>query len=224
MSEWPPFCGKEACLLPQGIWLWVEPTLADPPQGPAWPMASMPASLSPREEAHWQTLSHPRRRLEWKQGRLMAKQLLAKALSTRPEAFELLPREEGPPLVLQEGKALQGGRLSISHTAAYVGVAFAPFAVGLDICDEADAGRLARIAYRVFSAGEAALCQRCPQGLVAMWALKEAALKMQGGGIFQPGLSSIQVQALFPPALASPVAQASLYALPKALAALVFAP
>jgi phosphopantetheinyl transferase len=138
-----------------------------------------------------------------------------------PEAFELLPQEEGPPLLLYEGKPLQGGRLSVSHTASYVGVAFAPFAVGLDICDEADAPRIARIAHRAFLDDEAALCES-PQHFAALWALKEAALKMQGGGVFRPGLSSVRVARLFPPTLAFPRVELRLHVLEEAFVALAF--
>ena len=207
----------EARLLPRGIWLWVQ-NAGDEAEEEAAPLA-----LSPREEAHWQTLKHPRRRLEWRQGRLMAKRLLARALGGAPASFELLAQEVGPPLLLREGRPLEGGRLSVSHTAAYVGVAFAPFAVGLDICDVADAARIARIAHRAFFEEEVALCPT-PQHLTALWALKEAALKMQGGGIFRPGLLCVRVGGLFPPALASPLAGVCLYALPQAYVALAGGP
>jgi phosphopantetheinyl transferase len=146
----------------------------------------------------------------------MAKGLLANALGGAPESFEFLSSEAGPPFVLRGGKPLGGGGVSISHTASYVGVAFAPFAVGLDICDKADAARIARIAQRAFSEDEVALCRKTPEHFAALWALKEATLKMQGGGVFRPGLSSVRVQYLFPPALAFPGADVSLYALPLA--------
>ena len=215
MREFPPFPVGKACLLPRGVWLWAQSAGEAPPPTEE----GAPPALSPREEAFWQSLGHPRRRLEWKQGRLMAKRLLAKALGLPPASFELLPQPEGPPLVLCQEKPLKEGCLSVSHTASYVGVAFAPFAVGLDICDMADAARISRIAHRAFSLQEAALCPE-PSFLCALWALKEAALKMQGGGLFRPGLLSVQVECLFPPAFASPQAKASLHALPKAYVAL----
>jgi len=213
----PAFPMGEAQLLPQGVWLWVEwaEWLAKEGEAPAEP------PLSPREEAYWQKLSHPRRRQEWKHGRLLAKRLLAKALGGAAESFEVLPQEAGPPGVLCEGKPLQGGWLSISHSVSCVGVAFAPFAVGLDICDKADAERIERLAHRFLFWHEVTICPD-PTYLSAMWALKEAALKMQGGGIFRPGLRSIRVHSLVPPVLASPRAEAVLYRLPLAYACLVF--
>jgi len=152
----------------------------------------------------------------------MAKGLLSKTLGGPAESFELLSQEEGPPLVLRGGEVWAEGQLSISHTPCYVGVAFAPFPVGLDICDKADEARIGRIAHRAFSEAERALCGACPQGPAALWALKEAALKMQGGGVFRPGLASISVHQLCPPLLNSPRAKAQLYALPLAYVALVF--
>jgi len=222
MSEFPSFPLGKICPLPQGLKLWVEKAKGEGEVETFSALTPPPApSLSPREEAFWKTLIHPRRRREWKQGRLMAKLLLAETLGALPNAFELLQQEEGPPLVFFHGHPLQSGRLSISHTSAYVGVAFAPFAVGLDICDRADITRIQRIAHRAFSADEAALCQN-PQHLTALWALKEAALKMQSGGIFNPGLSAVRLSSLCPPALSSPQAEACLYALPLAHVALAW--
>ena len=212
MSSFPPLPLGEVLLLPQNLWLWVERAGEDAP-------AAASLALSPQEEACWQALKHPRRRMEWKQGRLMAKGLVAKALGGAPEAFELLPREAGPPQLLCEGKALGAGWLSVSHTALYVGVAFAPFAVGLDICDRADARRIERIARRAFVEEELALAS-VPEGLAALWALKEAALKRQGGGVFRPGLLAIQIISLFPPVLRFPNAEVCLYALPEAFVAI----
>jgi phosphopantetheinyl transferase len=151
----------------------------------------------------------------------MAKLLLSQTLKKPPEAFEFLPQKAGPPRVQCYATPLEGW-LSISHTEAYVGVAYAPFAMGLDICGEAEAARLQRIAHRAFSAEEVALCWDFPEYLPALWALKEAALKMQGGGIFSPGLSSICIKGLFPPLFASPRAEARLYAYGEAFVALAF--
>ncbi|MCL2313822.1 MAG: 4'-phosphopantetheinyl transferase superfamily protein [Proteobacteria bacterium] len=228
----PPLALGEICRLPQAIWLWVEPLGAGEghtkteghtkAEGGAKAEGPSPVALSPQEAAQLEGLSHPRRRLEWKQSRLMAKQLLSKAVGGAPESFQLLSREEGPPLLLRGGQPVEGVGVSVSHTACYVGVACAPFAVGLDICNWGDEARIVGIGGRIFGEEERALGEACPRGFVALWALKEAALKLHGGGIFQPGLSSVHVSALWPPALSSPRAKAHLYALPEACVALVF--
>ena len=52
-----------------------------------------------------------------------------------------------------------------------------------------------------------------------MWALKEAGLKLHGGGIFMPGLRSVRVESLEPARVADPSMQVALFRLPHAAVA-----
>jgi phosphopantetheinyl transferase len=47
-----------------------------------------------------------------------------------------------------------------------------------------------------------------------VWALKEAGLKLHGGGILMPGLRSVRVESLEPARVANPSTHVALYRLP----------
>src|SRR5207302_9113776 len=63
-----------------------------------------------------------------------------------------------------------------------------------------DGRRLPRIARRVLSPGEADACGAFTDdgSQAAVWALKEAVLKLRIGGVFSPGAKSVRVEALHP--------------------------
>jgi len=91
----------------------------------------------------------------------------------------------------------------------------------VDACDDDDGPRLPRIARRVFDDGEAEACHAhaSPATQAAVWALKEAGLKLHGGGILTPGLRSVRVESLEPARVADPAMQVALYRLPHAAVA-----
>ena len=111
--------------------------------------------------------------------------------------------------------------VSISHTRPCAVAGFSVAPVGVDACDDEDGPRLPRIASRVFDDGEAEACHAhtSPETQAAVWALKEASLKLHGGGIFMPGLRSVRVESLEPARVADPSMHVALYRLPHAAVA-----
>lgn len=182
-------------------------------------------SLGPREQHLLSEMPWPLRRSEWLAGRKAAKALLA-ALGLEPERVEILPLESGAPAIHLDGAAYPSLALSLTHTHRWAVAAVAHGPVGVDACDDADGHRLERIASRVFSDGEAEACgaHRSPRHQAAVWALKEAALKLHHGGVFDPGARSVTVAALTPPALSRPILRVALARLPDAAVALARPP
>ena len=158
-------------------------------------------TLGPRETALLADMPWPLRRSEWLAGRRVAKRLLFEAFQLAPERTEVVPLESGAPQVLVDGAPRAGLVLNISHTKGWAVAAAAVDRVGVDVCDDADGVRIARIARRVFSAGEADACGAFTsvQTQAAVWALKEAGLKLFIGGVFDPGARAIRVESLEPP-------------------------
>ena len=77
------------------------------------------------------------------------------------------------------------------------------------------------MARRIFDDGEAEACHAhaSAETQAAVWALKEAGLKLHGGGIFMPGLRSVRVESLEPARVADPSMQVALFRLPHAAVA-----
>lgn len=161
---------------------------------------------------------YPLRASEWLAGRAAAKGVLQGAFGFAPEEVEVLPLESGAPEVHLRGQRAQGVFLNLTHTRRYAVAAAARFAVGVDACDDADGHRLERIGRRVFSEGEAEGCgaHQSPQAQAAVWALKEAVLKLRIGGVFDPGAKSVRVLALDPPRVANEGVEVQLFRLPEA--------
>jgi len=144
-------------------------------------------------------------------------------------AQPLLPTAAGrrfAPLAIGLRSMFDGARrsdlhVSITHTrhCAVAAVSLAP--VGVDACDDDDGPRLPRMAKRVFDDGEAEACDAhaSAETQAAVWALKEAGLKLHGGGIFMPGLRSVRVESLEPARVADPSMRVALYRLPHAAVA-----
>ncbi len=177
--------------------------------------------LGPRERQLLSEMPWPLRRSEWLAGRRAAKALLS-ALGLAPERVEILPLESGAPALHLDGTPHPTLVLSLTHTRRWAVAAVAQGPVGVDVCDDADGHRLEHIGSRVFSAGEAEGCQahRSPRHQAAVWALKEAALKLSQGGVFDPGARSVTVASLTPPALSRPLLRVALARLPDAALAL----
>lgn len=162
--------------------------------------------LCDREHAVFGDLAqYPLRVSEWLAGRAAAKGLLERAFGLAPSVTEVLPRESGAPEVYVRGTLEPAVFLNITHTRLYAVAAAARIPVGVDVCDDVDGPRLERIAQRVFSEGEAEECaaHATRQNQAAVWALKEAVLKLRIGGVFDPGARSVRVLQLDPPRVAN---------------------
>lgn len=175
--------------------------------------------LCGREQAVFEEIAqYPLRVSEWSAGRAAAKGVLQGAFGLDPATTEVLPLESGAPEVHVGGVRAEGVYLSISHTRRYAVAAAARFEVGVDICDDADGHRLRRIAGRVFSEGEAEAIDAhgAPQRQAAVWAIKEAVLKLRIGGVFDPGAKSVRVLGLDVPRVADETVAVTLLRLPEA--------
>lgn len=179
-------------------------------------------TLGPREQALLADMPWPIRRAEWLAGRRVAKRLLQLAFQLPPERVEVLPLESGAPRVHVDGVARPDLVLNLSHTREWAVAAASTSPVGIDACDDADGPRLERIGRRVFSDGEAEQCgaHDSARSQAAVWALKEAGLKLRIGGIFDPGAKSVRVLSLEPARIADPTVQVALLRLPSAAVAL----
>lgn len=203
-----------------GIPLQLEKTHADP--AGFWVLAfsrvltsPKPAWLSPREQALLDDMPWPHRRAEWLAGRAVAKALIGDAWGFKADQVEILPLESGAPRLWIAGQERADLTLNISHTKSYAVAACAREPVGIDVCDDDDGRRLPRIARRVMSEGEAEACGafRSVPNQAAVWAVKEAGLKLRIGGVFQPGARSVRLESLEPPRVADPSMKLFLYRL-----------
>jgi len=178
-------------------------------------------ALGPQERKLLDDMPWPLRRAEWLAGRRVAKRLLAAALSLDEGRVEVLPLDSGAPRVWVDGAPRADVVLNLSHTRGWAVAAVAHAPVGVDACDDADGPRLERIGRRVFSPGEAEGCgaHDSAQRQAAVWALKEAGLKLRIGGIFDPGARSVRVESLEPPRVADPSMRVALLRLPSAAVA-----
>ena len=170
--------------------------------------------LSPRERAVLaQMKDWPLRQVEWRAGRQVAKELLRQAFGLDPTRVEILPAESGAPLLHYDGALHPELTLNLSHTPKWAVAVAGAFAVGVDVADDEDGERLPRIARRVFSEGEAEACgaHESVDRQAAVWAIKEAALKLRIGGVFSPGARSIRVESLSPPRVADETLEVELY-------------
>jgi phosphopantetheinyl transferase (holo-ACP synthase) len=179
--------------------------------------------LGAAERALLADMPWPLRRSEWLAGRRVAKRLLHEALQLEPSRTEVLPLESGAPRISVDGAPLTELVINLSHTKGWAVAAVAKGRVGVDVCDDVDGERIARIARRVFSEGEAEQCGafQSRETQAAVWALKEAGLKLFIGGVFDPGARAIRVESLEPPRVtANPPMQIALLRLPDAALAL----
>ncbi|MEW5737551.1 MAG: 4'-phosphopantetheinyl transferase superfamily protein [Myxococcota bacterium] len=179
-------------------------------------------ALGEKERALLADMPWPLRRAEWLAGRRVAKRLLEAAFSLPASRVEVLPLESGAPRVWVDGVARPDLVLNLSHTRGWAAAAAGTAPVGVDVCDDADGPRLERIGRRVFSEGEAEACgaHASAQHQAAVWALKEAGLKLRIGGVFDPGARSVRVVSLEPARVADASMQVALLRLPSAALAL----
>lgn len=172
--------------------------------------------LGPREQALLDEMPWPHRRAEWLHGRRVAKEVLQRAFGLEPSRTEVLPAPSEAPEVHVDGQRLPGVVINISHTRRYAVAAAARFPVGVDVCDDEDGQRLPRIARRVMSPGEAEECGAFSSipAQAAVWAFKEAVLKLRIGGVFSPGARSVRVVSFEPPKVANEGVRVMLLRLP----------
>ncbi|MBL8957721.1 MAG: 4'-phosphopantetheinyl transferase superfamily protein [Myxococcaceae bacterium] len=156
--------------------------------------------LGPREQALLATMPWPHRRSEWLHGRRVAKEVLERGFGLDPARTEVLPAPTEAPEVWFDGARREDLVINISHTKRYAVAAASAFGVGVDVCDDEDGRRLPRIARRVMGDGEAEACGAFTDDgtQAAVWALKEAVLKLRIGGVFSPGARSVRVESLSP--------------------------
>ncbi|MEK7728219.1 MAG: 4'-phosphopantetheinyl transferase superfamily protein [candidate division KSB1 bacterium] len=178
--------------------------------------------LGPSEQRILNEMPWPHRRREWLSGRHVAKTLLSNVLELPMSRIQVLPAESGAPLVFVDEARISDWVVNLSHTTQWVAAAVSRRAVGIDVCDVVDGQRIDRIASRVFSPGEVEACGGLPtfEEKAAVWAMKEAGLKLRIGGVFQPGARSIRVLSVNPPVVADQSMQMSVMRLPDAMVAL----
>lgn len=177
--------------------------------------------LGPREQALLAQMPWPHRRSEWLHGRRVAKDLLTLGFGLEPSRTEVLPAASEAPEVWVDGVRRSDLVINISHTKRYAVAAAALFAVGVDVCDDEDGRRLPRIARRVLSAGEAEGCGAFTDDgtQAAVWALKEAVLKLRIGGVFSPGAKSVRIESLAPARVGNAETRVELFRLEHAAVA-----
>ncbi|MFB7267514.1 4'-phosphopantetheinyl transferase family protein [Streptomyces nojiriensis] len=143
------------------------------------------------------------RQAEWTAGRLLAKRLVGEVVSAPADGVEILPRDDGSPRVVVGGSSPAPAlHVSISHTAGYVAAALAPEPVGVDLCEFASADAVRRVADHFLSPEELSLIGReRPDAMTGAWALKEAAVKADRGGVFGAAPRGIPILGLRPPVL-----------------------
>jgi phosphopantetheinyl transferase len=165
-----------------------------------------PRALPPptdEERARAATFGSPTRRAEWLHGRAVLRRLGAEVLGVPAEAMAVATGEAGEPLLTAGGRELGGARVSLTHTRRWVVAALCEARVGVDACDALDGARVARVGARAFAPGELEDCGAAASDAhrAAAWALKEAVLKLTLGGVFEPGVASVRVRSLAPPAV-----------------------
>lgn len=177
--------------------------------------------LGAAETALFAQMPWPLRRAEWLAGRRVAKRLLWELHGLEPRRIDVLPQASGAPQVYVDGVVRSDIVLSVSHTRRWAVAAVGACPVGVDACDDVDGARLERIGRRVFSDGEAeALELRGDiKAQAAVWALKEAGLKLRQGGVFDPGAKSVRVLSLSPARVADEAMRVALLRLADAAVA-----
>lgn len=136
--------------------------------------------LSEREEAFYQTLRFPKRRMEWLGGRFALKELVRRELGAPLKEIEILPQAGGKP-VLNVGEKPCPLAFSITHSRGWAVAAVSadePF-LGVDL--EKIEHRIDAWAADFFHPSE--LTQTGDAFLTALWTQKEALVKLLGTGL-----------------------------------------
>jgi len=143
--------------------------------------------LSPAERERLDAIRLGPRRREQLLTRALVRTVLSRYGAARPSEWRFAPGPHGRP-ELDPPAAI---RFNLSNSPGLVGCAVARGAVGLDLEPAARAGRILRLAARVFSLGERRALGALPEGeradrALSLWTLKEAYLKARGLGISVP--------------------------------------
>lgn len=160
-------------------WLLLRSVSVAPPDGESW--------FGSRERRVLDGLTVPKRRSEWKAGRLVAKRLLAARFDIdSPARIEILAAEDGAPEAFVDGRKLNAS-ISISHRDDAAACVVASDArVGCDL--EAIEPRTSRFVRDFFTELERASSEQMAGGLrdrhVALtWSAKESVLKVLRTGL-----------------------------------------
>jgi 4'-phosphopantetheinyl transferase EntD len=163
------------------------------------------ARLPPAEAAYGRGLKGDKRRREWFAGRSAARDVL-RALGA-PDAA-LLPDDEGAPVLHDVDPArVEGLEVSLSHGGRWALCAGHRrakdgFHLGVDLVDDGDAPRAARVLDRHLSDGERALLAALSndddraRAAALMWGAREAVAKATRTGMFAFALLDVHVTAL----------------------------
>ena len=143
---------------------------------PDWVAAQDPADwLTPPEREVWSSFASPKRRAEWLAGRLAVKRLLREMYGTEPLVCQVGRKGVAP---VMQGECPAGLSLSLSHSGGLGAASLCAAAAGTVGVDAQQIRPVHRgLAARVFSAEEQAQVGEMPDGLLLLWALKEAAIK-----------------------------------------------
>ena len=158
-------------------------------------------------EAEWGQLEHAA-------GRIAARIALEPLLGERARDAAIVRADDGAPELrsIEDRSGATGPLLSISHgRAAAVAVAAHASALGIDLCDHADAIRVRRVIVRFLAPEEAALAEHGGVSRwIALWALKEAGAKALRRGLLEGGLRATRLASVDPPRFSWPALDAAL--------------
>ncbi|HJK99467.1 MAG TPA: 4'-phosphopantetheinyl transferase superfamily protein [Polyangiaceae bacterium LLY-WYZ-14_1] len=155
-----------------------------------------PSDLLEPERTYGLTLRGERRRREWYAGRRAARAVL-NALGG-PEVT-LLPDDEGAPV--PAGPNAEGLEVSLTHGASWALCAGhrrprgEPH-LGIDLVDDADGRRAARVLGRHLTERERALLEADPDAAALLWGAREAVAKATRTGMFAFALLDVAVETL----------------------------
>lgn len=143
------------------------------PEGDDW--------LGPDERGVQAAFRFPKRRSEWRLGRLSAKRLLSELVGVKPiERIEIIAAQDGAPEAIIDGRRLDLS-LSISHRSGMAVCAVSPHArIGCDL--EAIETRTQRFVDDFFTESERSALDAAPlpsrsRHVALIWSAKESALK-----------------------------------------------
>ena len=136
--------------------------------------------LSPREGDRANEIASPESRARFMAARRILRFALSKWRSVDPLKLEIIPDENGKPLLVTNDPI----HFSITHSSEHIAVAFSRNRVGLDLekVREVDGAALAA---RFFSPEESAWVGKSkdPNLFFKLWTCREAAIKADGRGI-----------------------------------------
>jgi len=156
-----------------------------------WSLQNTAGSLTPAEEAHWQTIRNDDAREGFAQARGGLRRVVSRYLSCPETAVNFRQREHGKPYV--EGAP----EFNLSHTLGRAFVAFASQPVGLDVESYEREVHAEALAERFFFPAECAYIRKTEASLrnavfLRHWICKEAMVKLSGDGIYH-GLKDAEV-------------------------------